>query len=131
MAAAILPALGRDTAGTSLFSLALDLARTQAGQLRDNPARVAPPEYSERPAFEDLPRRRQLDIAETVCRREAYARALGDALPESDGYGAFLKLTIDPCVSDSEIGRTARELILAFLADVAAARGDDLAQVAA
>lgn len=129
MAATILPALGRDTAGTSLFDFALDLARTGAGLLRDNAARVAPPEYTERPGFDELPYRRQLDIAETVCRREPYQRALGDALPESEGYERFLQLTIDPCVSDSEIGRTARELILAYLADVAAVRGDDLAQV--
>ena len=89
-------------------------------------------EYAEAldvPAFEDLPRSRQLRIAERLTRQGDYRAALVEALPESDGYDGLLKLTVDADVSDAEIGRTARELILAYLADVAAFRGDDLAQV--
>ena len=131
MAAAILPAPGRDTAGTSLFDFAADLVRTHASRvLCDRP--LDPPEHAEAlevPAFEDLPRSRQLRIAERLTCQGDYRAALAEALPESDGYDGLLKLTVDADVSDAEIGRTARELILAYLADVAAFRGDDLAQV--
>ena len=83
-------------------------------------------EYAEAldvPAFEDLPRSRQLRIAERLTRQGDYRAALVEALPESDGYDGPLRLAVDADVSDAEIGRTARELIFAYLADVAAFRG--------
>ena len=85
MATAIIPALGRDTAGSSLFDFAANLVRTQA--------------------------------------------ALLEALPESDGYDGLLKLAVDADVSDAEIGRTARELILGYLQDVGEFRGENLAEI--
>ena len=131
MAAATIPALGRDTAGSSLFDFAAHLVRTHAARvLRDRP--LDPPEYAEAleaPAFEDLPHSQQLRISERLTRQGDYRAALVEALPESDGYDGLLKLAVDADVSDAEIGRTARELILAYLADVAAFRGDDLVQV--
>lgn len=115
---------------STLFDFAAGLARTHAALLRDDPARVAPPDYAPAgPAFEELRRRQQLEIAETACRRTAYRAALIEALPESDGYDRWLTLTIDANVSDSEIGRVARELILSYLGRVAAIRGYDLAEL--
>lgn len=116
---------------STLFDFAADLSRSHAALLRDDPARVASPEYVPAgPAFEELPRRQQLEAAETVCRRASYRDALVEAMPESASYDGFLKLAIDANVSDSEIGRVARELILGYLGRVAAFRGDDLAEVA-
>lgn len=114
---------------STLFLFAAELTRSHAAFLRDDPARVAPPEYgTEREAFEDLPRSQQLDIAETVCRRPSYRAALIEALPESDGYNGWLEAVIDVSASDAEIGRRARELILDYLGRVAAVRGDDLVE---
>lgn len=131
MAATMIPALGRDTAGVSLFDFAANLVRTHAALvLRDRP--LDPPDYQdepELPAFEDLPRSRQLRIAERLTRQAPYRAALVEALPESDGYDGLLTLAVDADVSDAEIGRTARELILAYLADVGAVRGDELTEV--
>ena len=131
MAAAIIPALGRDTAGVSLFDFAANLVRTHAAlTLRDRP--LDPPEYPEAlepPAFEDLPRSRQLRIAERLSRQATYRAALVEALPESDGYDGLLKLAVDADVSDAEIGRTARELVLTYLAEVAAVRSENLAEI--
>jgi hypothetical protein len=132
MAASMIPALGRDFADSPLFDFAADLARSHAALLRDDSARVAPSdEYDVRPSFEDLSRRQQLEIAETVCRRTAYREALSEALPESDGYDGWLTVAIDVNASDAEIGRRAREIILDYLERVADARGDDLAEVLA
>lgn len=115
---------------STLFDFAAELTRSHAAFLRDDPGRVAPPEYAAAPAFEDLPRCRQLDIAETICRRPSYHSALIEALPESDGYDGWLDATIDLNVSDAEIGRRARQLILDYLARVAAVRGDECAEEA-
>lgn len=116
-------------AHSTLFDFAADLARSHAAFIRDDPARVTPPEYSPAlPAFEDLPRFAQLDVAETVCRRESYRAALTEALPESNGYDGWLQAIIDVNVSDAEIGRRARELILDYLGRVAAVRGDELSE---
>ncbi len=131
MAAATIPALGRDTAGVSLFDFAANLVRTHAAlTLRDRP--LDPPEYPEAlepPAFEDLPRSRQLRIAERLSRQATYRAALVEALPESDGYDGLLKLAVDADVSDAEIGRTVRELLLTYLAEVAAVRSENLAEI--
>lgn len=113
---------------STLFDFAAELTGSHAAFLRDDPGRVAPPEYTGEPAFEALPRREQLGIAETVCRRPSYRSALMEALPESDGYDGWLTATIDVNVPDAEIGHRARELILAYLTGVAAVRGDDLAE---
>ena len=133
MAATMIPALGRDTAGSSLFDFAASLVRTHAAlALRDRP--LDPPDYPEvleAPAFEELPRSQQLRIAERLSRQAPYRAALLEALPESDGYDGLLKLAVDADVSDAEIGRTARELILQYVAGVAAFRGEDLSEVAA
>ena len=131
MAAAIIPALGRDTAGSSLFDFAANLVRTHAAlALRDRP--LDPPDYPEvleAPAFEELPRSQQLRIAERLSRQAVYRAALLEALPESDGYDGLLKLAVDADVSDAEIGRTARELVLAYLQDVGEFRGENLAEI--
>lgn len=131
MAAAIIPALGRDTAGSSLFDFAANLVRTHAAlALRDRP--LDPPDYPEvleAPAFEELPRSQQLRIAERLSRQAVYRAALLEALPESDGYDGLLKLAVDADVSDAEIGRTARELILGYLQDVGEFRGENLAEI--
>lgn len=129
MAAAMIPALGRDFADSPLFDFAADLARSHAALLRDDPARVAPPDYDVRPTIGDLSKRQQLEIAETVCRRTEYREALSEALPESDEYDRWLTVAIDVNASDAEIGRRAREIILDYLERVAAVRGDDLAEV--
>jgi hypothetical protein len=114
---------------STLFNFAAELSRSHAAFLRDDPARVAPPGYGpERPAFEDLRRSQQLDIAETVCRRPSYHSALIEALPESEGYDGWLEAAIDVNVPDAEIGRRARELIVSYLARVAAIRGDELTE---
>lgn len=113
---------------STLFDFAAELTRSHAAFLRDDPCRVAPPEYTAGPAFEDLPRREQLNIAETVCRLPSYRSALTEALPESDGYDGWLSAIVDVNVSDAEIGRRARQLILGYLGRVAAARGDELAE---
>lgn len=47
---------------STLFDFAAELTRSHAAFLRDDPCRVAPPEYTAGPAFEDLPRREQLDL---------------------------------------------------------------------
>lgn len=113
---------------STLFDFAAELTRSHAATLlRDDPVRVSPPDEVDGLSFEDLPRREQFDIAETVCRQPTYRSALIEALPESDGYDGWLQATIDVNVSDAEIGRRVRELILAYLARVAAFRGDDLA----
>ena len=131
MATAIIPALGRDTAGPSLFDFAANLVRTHAAlALRDRP--LDPPDYPEvleAPAFEELPRSQQLRIAERLSRQPVYRAALFEALPESDGYDGLLKLAVDADVSDAEIGRTARELVLAYLQDVGEFRGENLAEI--
>ena len=131
MAATMIPALGRDTAGVSLFDFAANLVRTHAAlTLRDRP--LDPPEYPEAleaPAFEELPRSQQLRIAERLSRQATYRAALVEALPESDGYDGLLKLAVDADVSDAEIGRTARELILRYLQDVGEFRGENLAEI--
>ena len=133
MAAATIPALGRDTAGSSLFDFAANLVRTHAALvLRDRPLDPPDcPEVLEAPAFDELPRSQQLRIAERISRQGPYRAALLEALPESDGYDGLLKLAVDADVSDAEIGRTARELILQYVAGVAAFRGEDLSEVAA
>lgn len=126
MAAVMIPALGRDFAESPLFNFAADLVRAHVRvAFRERP--MDPPE-SAGAGFEELPRCEQLTIAETVCCRPSYREALSEALPESDGYDGWLQATIDVNVSDSEIGRRARELILACLARVAALRGDELAE---
>lgn len=122
MATAILSPLG----SSELFDFAADLVRSHAGAFCERP--IDPPEFPAGPSFEELPRREQLDIAETVCRRPSYREALSEALPESDAYDHWLTLAIDANVDDAEIGRRARELILAYLARVAAVRGDELAE---
>ena len=131
MAATMIPALGRDTAGSSLFDFAASLVRTHAAlALRDRP--LDPPDYPEvleAPAFEELPRSQQLRIAERLSRQVPYRAALLEALPESDGYDGFLKLAVDADVSDAEIGRTVRELLLTYLAEVAAVRSENLAEI--
>lgn len=131
MAAAIIPALGRDTAGVSLFDFAANLVRTHAALVLRDRLLDPPdcPEVLEAPAFEDLPRSRQLRIAERLSRQATYRAALVEALPESDGYDGLLKLAVDADVSDAEIGRTVRELLLTYLAEVAAVRSENLAEI--
>lgn len=98
----------------------------------DDPARVAAPDYEEAgPAFGELPIREQLDIAETVCRREPYHSALGEALPESDRYQSFLHMLLDSNCPDAVVGKLARELVLDYLQAVAVAQHDDLAELRA
>lgn len=128
MAATMIPALGRDFAEPSLFDFAIDLVRTHAGLVRDDPARVAPPVYGpERPSFESMPQAQRLEIAQMVSDRPGYETALQDALPESLGYDRMLRLALDNNRSDAEVGQRVRRLILDYLSDVAAFRGDDLA----
>lgn len=129
MADAMIPALGRDFAESPLFEFAADLVRSHAAvAFRERP--IDAPEYAVHPAFEDLSKRQQLEIAETVCRRPAYREVLTEALPESDGYDRWLTLAVDVNCSDAEIGRRAREIILGYLARVADVRGDDLGEEA-
>lgn len=131
MATAIIPALGRDPPGPSLFDFAANLVRAHAAlALRDRALDPLDcPEVIEAPAFEELPRSEQLRIAERLSRQPAYRAALLEALPESDGYDGLLKLALDADVSDAEIGRTARELILGYLQDVGEFRGENLAEI--
>ena len=131
MATAIIPALGRDPPGPSLFDFAANLVRAHAAlALRDRALDPLDcPEVIEAPAFEELPRSEQLRIAERLSRQATYRAALVEALPESDGYDGLLKLAVDADVSDAEIGRTVRELLLTYLAEVAGVRSENLAEI--
>lgn len=126
MAAAMIPALGRDFAETPLFRFASNLVRTHAAvAFRERP--IDPPEPAG-PAFSDLTRNEQLLVAETVCRQPDYQDALSEALPESAGYAGWLNAAVNASVDDAVIGRRAREIILQYLSRVAAVRGDELAE---
>jgi hypothetical protein len=106
--------------------------RTQFATVDDNPNRIAPPDYYESaggPAFGELPIGEQLEIAEGVCRREPYASALLEALPESEKYRSFLSLALERSVSDADLGKLARGMILDYLQAVAVVNGDDLAEM--
>ena len=113
------------------FEYAVGLARAHAQLLqsgmRDDPHRVAPPEYDpERPDFESLPFGQRLDAADVACRRDLYRRALIESLPESDDYEGWLGKLLNSAVSDAEIGRRAREIVVAYLQRVALKHAEDL-----
>ena len=114
------------------FDLAVDLARAKAAELlQNNPNRVAPYEYVEPPpAFDTLSMRAQLDIAETVCRRDPFLAALDECLVESDDYQSFIHTLLDSSVSNERVGLTARKIVLAYLQRVAVNHCQDLADFA-
>lgn len=114
---------------------AFDMVRTQSKLMQsgipDSPTRTACLECEvEKPAFESLPVRAQLDIAETVCRREPFFSALDEALVESDKYRSFMHLLLDSAATNADVGRMAREIVLEYLQKVAIAHMQDLADFA-
>ena len=114
------------------LDLAIDLARAKAAELmHDDPNRVAPYEYVEPPpAFEELSLRAQLDIAETVCRRDPFFSARDEMLVESAQYQSWVSALLDSSVSNERVGLMARKFALAYLQRVAVNHCQDLADFA-
>ena len=111
------------------FGLVRDQARLIQSGIADSPARVAPPEMeSAPPAFGELSMSAQLDIAQTVCRRDPFLAALNEALVEHDKYHSFMRLLLDSCVPNAEVGRMAREMVLEYLQRVAVNHALDLGE---
>jgi hypothetical protein len=104
--------------------------------IADDPAHVTPsflahgPLEPERVPFEALPMERRLYIAEGACRRAPYAAALLRALPEDPGYELLLHTALDGTVSEQELGRSVREMLLAALQRIAHAHHEDLGELA-
>lgn len=65
-------------------------------------------------------------IRRMVDRYPIYKRALQEALPESEGYDAFLAKLLDPALSNADVGAAARDIICKYVKEVAAYRGDEL-----
>lgn len=80
------------------------------------------------PAFEDFSAVQQLDALEIACRNPFFVSCRVEALPESDDYLAFLDALTDSCVTNEEIGRRARDIVLAYVQACAQRRGESLAE---
>lgn len=80
------------------------------------------------PAFDQLGRLQQLDAIEIACRSPFYEAARLEALPESQEYAELLALMTDSCITDNEIGRRTREVLVSYMQACALKRGDDLAE---
>jgi hypothetical protein len=96
--------------------------------MRDNPIRVAAPEYGpERHDFSGLPLRQQLDVVhESSLKNPIYRMAAEEALPMSEQYETWIRQLLDATVNDADVGRAAREIVCAYVASVAQHRGEDL-----
>lgn len=91
--------------------------------IRDNPQRTAPPDTRlERPYFNELPLPERLDIVN----EPAYRLAVMEAIFTSSEYETWLRQLTDSTVSDADVGRAAREIVCAYVAEVAAQRGEGL-----
>jgi hypothetical protein len=95
--------------------------------IRDDPQRTAPPEVSpEVRDFNDLPLMQRLDSVQRAIKRPVYKLALVEALGESDEYPTWLAQLVDSTVSDADVGRSARDIVCAYIAEVAQRRRDRL-----
>jgi hypothetical protein len=95
--------------------------------ITDSPARTAPPEYGpERHDFNDLPLRDRLDAVSETIQRPIYKAALQEALCESDQYETWLRQLLDSSVSNADVGRAAREIVCAYIAEVAGHREEEI-----
>lgn len=93
----------------------------------DSPTRVGAPHHGPDPIpFEDYAMSEQLDAADIACRRERYAQARRDALPESDRYEAWLAKLMESSESVEDIVREARQIVLEQLQSCAELQGEDL-----
>lgn len=96
--------------------------------ISDNPARTADLELS--PAtrdFNDLPLIQRLDaICEKASVNVIYRMALDEALPMSDEYETWIRQLADSSVSDADVGRAARDIVCAYVAQVAQQREEEL-----
>lgn len=111
------------------FGLVRDQARLIQSGIADSPARVAPPEFeSAPPDFSELSMSAQLDIAQTVCRRDPFLSALDEVWVESDKMESFKRLLLDSCVPNADVGRMAREMALEYLQRVAVNHSQDLGE---
>jgi len=90
--------------------------------IKDNPQRVGAPDWDARfdhPHFDELPLRERLDILQ----EPGYRLAVQEALFTSAEYETWLRQLTDSTVSDADVGRAAREIVCAYVAEVAAHRG--------
>lgn len=111
------------------FGLVRAQARLLQSGMRDDPNRVAPPDDGPEPTpFESLPFGQRLDAAEIACRRTLYRNSLIEALPEWDGYEAWLAKLVNSSISDAEVGRMAREAVVAYLQRVALRHEESLSE---
>ena len=65
-------------------------------------------------------------IRRMVERYPIYKLALQEALPESEGYDAFLAKLLDPALSNADVGAAARDIVCKYIHEVAAYRQDEL-----
>lgn len=96
--------------------------------ISDNPARTADLELS--PAtrdFNDLPLIQRLDaICEKASVNVIYRMALDEALPMSGEYETWIRQLADSSVNDADVGRAARDIVCAYVAQVARQREEEL-----
>lgn len=78
-------------------------------------------------AFDDLALTDKLDILATKFKNSVYECAVIEALPNSDEYELWLHKLIDSSYADADIGRLARQIVCAYVSEVARCRGDALA----
>ena len=91
--------------------------------MRDNPQRTAPPDARlEHPYFNELPLAERLDI----INEPRFCIAVEEAIFTSPEYETWLRQLTDSTVSDADVGRAAREIVCAYVAEVAEHRGEGL-----
>lgn len=90
--------------------------------ISDNPARTGDVASGPLTAdFNDLPLAQKLDIIrEKAARWIRYRMAAGEAIPMSEEYEAWVQRLIDSSITDAEFGRLTREMVCAYVAEVAA-----------
>jgi hypothetical protein len=96
--------------------------------MKDSPQRTAAPEFGpETRDFNDLPLREKLDLAsDAALKNLVYRMAADEALPMSEQYETWMRQVMDATVTDADVGRAAREIVCAYVAEVAGHRGESL-----
>lgn len=95
--------------------------------LRDNHARAGDPEFGPEAAdFNTLPLVQRLDSIQRAIQRPMFKLTLVEALAESDEYPTWLNQLIDSSVSNEDIGRAAREIVCAYISEVARLKREEL-----
>jgi hypothetical protein len=91
--------------------------------IKDNPTRTASPDARlSRPYFADLPLPERLDI----INEPRFCIAVEEAIFTSPEYETWLRQLTDSTVSDADVGRAAREIVCAYVGEVAEHRGEGL-----